>query len=225
MIKFVAGAVLPHWRLSLVGTSGFVLAYYVAQLLLLEVRFGHWPNYITVYDYPANVLRIIRHTPSVIDMIPIIADEWLLEVGYMNYDFGHGIAEWSLAVLPTKLLAVTLLGAVVGFNLLLWRRTQSICPMAQRPVVLGAAGMGAVLLGLTNVSLTWVVCCATPSWVVSLTLLGFDSALALSLLPYGVWLASIGALLLGAATAWLSWRSRVEVSTSIGTDEITPRSA
>jgi hypothetical protein len=207
VIGFVRDTARPNWRLWLAVTVGFVLTYYFLQLLVLLLRFGHLPNYVTLYDYPGNVARIVSHTPSVVDMVPIIADEWLLEIGYMNYDFGHGIAEWSLAILPTKLLAVTLLGAVIGFDWLLWRRVRRLCSTGQRPAALSVAGMGAVLFGLTNVSLTWVVCCATPSWVVSLTLLGFDSALSLSLQPYGVWLALTGALLLACATLWLGWRS------------------
>lgn len=207
MTGFVRDTVKHNWRRWLVLTFAFVLTYYAMQLLVLELRFGYWPNYITVYDYPTNVARIIRQTPSLIDVIPIVADEWLLEMGYMNYDFGHGIAEWSLAILPTKLIAVTMLGAVISFDFLLWR-LRRVCSAAQRPAALGAAGIGAALFGLTNVSLTWVVCCATPSWVVSLTLLGFGSAVSLSLQPYGVRLTLAGALLLGGATLWLGWRGR-----------------
>ena len=33
-------------------------------------------------------------------MLPIISDEWLVETGAMNYHYGHGIAEWSLAIIP-----------------------------------------------------------------------------------------------------------------------------
>jgi len=208
MSGVVRDTVGPSWRLWLSITVGFVLIYYVAQLLVLELRFGHWPNYINFYDYPDNVGHIIRLTPSALDMISIIADEWLLEVGFMNYDFGHGVAEWSLAILPAKLLAVTLLGAVIGFDWLLWRRVRRVCSPVQRPVALGAAGTGAVLFGITNISLTWVVCCATPSWVVSLTLLGLDSAVSLSLQPYGVWLALTGALLSAGVTLWLVRRGR-----------------
>ncbi len=206
MTGFIRDAVGRDWRRWPVLTMGFVLAYYTTQLLVLELRFGHWPNYITVYDYPANVARIVRHTPSLIDMIPIVADEWLLEIGYMDYDFGHGIAEWSLAILPTKLLAVTLLGAVIAFDFRLWRRLERVCSARRRPGAVGLAGIGAVLFGITNVSLTWVACCATPSWVVSLTLLGFDSAISLSLEPYGVWLTLTGALLLTIGTLWLGWQ-------------------
>jgi hypothetical protein len=206
MAAFVAGIIRPDWRLWLAITIGFILAYYLAQFVVLELRFGHLPNYVTFYDYPANVARIVRHTPSVRDMVPIVLDEWLLEVGYMNYDFGHGIAEWSLAILPLKLLATTGLGAVIGFNLLLWRRARTACSAAQRPVAAGVAGIGAVLFGLTNISLTWVVCCATPSWVVGLTLLGFGSATSLSLEPYGVGLALAGVMLLAGVTLFLAWR-------------------
>jgi hypothetical protein len=215
MTGFVRDTVGPNWVRWLAITLGFVLAYYAAQLVLLELRFSHWPNYVTFYEYPANIARIVRHTPSVIDMIPIIADEWLLEIGYMNYDFGHGVAEWSLAILPTKLVAVTLLGAVIGFDFLLWRCVRRVCPAAQRQAALGAAGIGAVMFGLTNVTLTWVVCCATPSWVVSLSLLGFDSAVSLSLEPYGVWLALAGASLLVGATLWLGWRDRSHMPASV----------
>jgi hypothetical protein len=203
VIGIVRDTVRPNWRGWLGITVGFVLTYYFSQLLVLLLRFGHLPNYFTLYNYPASVARIVSHTPSVADMVPIIANEWLLETGYINYDFGHGIAEWSVAILPTKLLAVTLLGAVIGFDWLLWQRMRRLCLTVQRPAALGVAGIGAVLFGLTNVSLTWVVCCATPSWVVSLTLLGFDSALSLSLQPYGLWLAFTGALLLAGGSLWL----------------------
>ena len=138
-------------------------------------------------------------------MISIIASEWLVETGYINYDFGFGIAEWSLVILPMKLLAVTLLGAVTGFDLVLWRRARTVCSAMQRPVALGAVGVGAALFGLTNVSLTWVVCCAAPSWAVSLTLLGCDSAVSFSIQNYGIWLSLTGASLLIGAAAWLSW--------------------
>ena len=220
MVAFVAGTVRPHWRLWLAVTIGFVLAYYLSQLLVLELRFGHWPNYVTFYDYPANVARIVRATPSIVDMVPIIADEWLFEVGYINYDFGHGIAEWSLAILPPKMLAVTALGAVIGFDLLLWRRARTACSAIQRPLAAGATGIGAFLFGLANVSLTWVVCCATPSWVVSLTLLGFGSTTSLSLQPYGVWLALAGAILLAGVTLFLA--RRIEPARAV---EIVPRTA
>ena len=43
---------------------------------------------------------------GVADMILIILDEWFIEIGSMNYSFGHGIAEWSFVLLPSKLVIV-----------------------------------------------------------------------------------------------------------------------
>ena len=42
----------------------------MVQLALLIVRFGKFPNYLTVHDWPANVWRIIRSNPAIADMIP-----------------------------------------------------------------------------------------------------------------------------------------------------------
>ena len=91
-----------------------VVGFQMFQLVLLILRFGNFPNYLTVHDWPANVLRIIRSTPSVADMIPIILDEWFIEIGSMNYSFGRGIAEWSFVLMPAKLavgLAIAILFA------------------------------------------------------------------------------------------------------------------
>src|ERR1700730_4929684 len=93
-------------RLWLLLVAGFVLIFHAVQLALLVVRFGHLPNYVTVFDWPHNIATIIRSTQSAQDMVSIILDEWILEFGYMNHDFGHGISERSLVILPAKLLFV-----------------------------------------------------------------------------------------------------------------------
>jgi hypothetical protein len=217
MFAVIGNTIRARWRLWLLTAVGIVIAYYVAQFLILELRFGHLPNYITLYNYPSNVARIVHATPSFTDMVPIILDEWLLEVGYMNYDFGHGIAEWSLAILPAKLVVVALLAAMVSTDFLLWHGARAACSPIQRPTVVGVTGIGAVMLGFANVSLTWVVCCATPSWVVSLTLLGFGSATSLALEPYGIWIALAGIALLVGATLWLARRRRLVLSIYLGT--------
>ena len=86
---------------------------------MLVIEYGHLPNYITRYDWVANVLRIIHGTRSITDMVPIILNEWLLEIGYMNYDYGHGVAEWSLSIIPHKLAIMSLAGALIGLNITL----------------------------------------------------------------------------------------------------------
>ncbi|MBM7067191.1 hypothetical protein [Actibacterium sp. 188UL27-1] len=39
-----------------------------------------------------------------------IWEEWLIEIGRMNYDYGTGISEWSLNVVPARLLVLAILG-------------------------------------------------------------------------------------------------------------------
>ncbi len=47
------------------------------------------------------------------------------------------------------------------------------------------AGGGAALVGFSSASLSWVVCCAAPTWVVSLAMLGMSVSLAFWLEPFG----------------------------------------
>ena len=48
-------------------------------------------------------------------------------------------------------------------------------------------------------TVTWVVCCAGPTWVVVLAMLGLGSSLALTLQPLGWLMAPIGLALVGGA--------------------------
>jgi hypothetical protein len=116
----------------LCATAAFVVLYYLGLLITVILRLGHLPNYATFYDWPANVWTIIRSTPSPRDMPPIIAREWLFETGYLNMSYGHGVAVWSLAIVPAKVASVALLGALAATSLLLLRRLRAACPMPLR---------------------------------------------------------------------------------------------
>jgi hypothetical protein len=48
---------------------------------------------------------------------------------------------------------------------------------------------------MTSATLTWVVCCATPSWIVGLAMLGMSSSLALWLEPFGKIINVLGLIL------------------------------
>jgi hypothetical protein len=61
-------------RLWLLLAAGFVLIFHAVQLALLVVRFGHLPNYVTVFDWPHNIATIIRSTQSAQDMVSIILE-------------------------------------------------------------------------------------------------------------------------------------------------------
>jgi hypothetical protein len=170
--------------------------FYIGQLLLLRYRFGHWPNYVTFYDWPANVLRIIRHTPSIWDTISLARDEWLFETGYLNMNYGRGIAEWSMTIIPEHLIYVCLLGILIATNLVLLLEQKYPTNPLCAPCAGAATGVGGSLLGLANVSLTWALCCGSPNWAVALTFMGFGSTAALWLVPYGPILAWTGFVLL-----------------------------
>jgi hypothetical protein len=185
---------------------GFAFLYYALQLTDVVIAIGHWPNYITFYNYPANVLRIIRSTPDVRDMLPIIGNEWLVETGYMTHAYGHGIAEWSLEILPARLVLVLLLGALSATSALLLHGMRGVCRCFDGALGAAATGLGALSAGIANVTMTWVACCASPSWVVGLTLLGLGTPTAYALLPYGELLSAAGFVLVGGTTVFLARR-------------------
>ena len=198
-----AGPILAAGRRRVAAvTLGFVLAYYA--LAGRDPRRPLRPpaELRDLYDWPANIARILRSTPSVRDALPIALDEWLLELGYIDPAYGHGIAVWSLAVLPAKLLLVTLAGALIGANAVLLRAVP--CPAVGRCAIGLGSGAGAGLAGLASASVTWVVCCGTPSWAITLSMLGVDISTALWLQPLGPWLQAAGLALplLGLGTLW-----------------------
>ena len=193
-------------RAWLAMTLGFTVLYHLGLLASASLSIGHLPNYIRFYDWPANVLRIIHSTPAIADMLPIINDEWLIETGALNYDYGHGIAEWSLAIIPSHVLVTLLLSALVATSILLLRRSREVCPLAERGAGVATTGVGALFVGTANITMTWVACCATPTWVVGLSLIGVETSSAFVLLPYGNALTGGGFAVLAVTTYWLAWR-------------------
>jgi hypothetical protein len=185
VLSVITSAILARKALWVLITLGFVVVYYAGLLLGVMARFGELPNYVTVHDYLHNVAVIIRSTPSVRDMVPIILDEWLLEVGFMNRSYGRGIAEWSFQIIPAKLVIVLALGALVATNIVLLKQLPRTCARAVPYTGVAATGLGAAFVGFTSVTLTWVVCCAAPSWAVGLAMLGVGVSTAFGVQPYG----------------------------------------
>jgi hypothetical protein len=200
----ILAAIIRRWRgtwltVALLVPPGF----YAGQLLLLRIRFGHWPNYVTFYDWPTNVARIVRHTPSIWDTIALVRAEWLFETGFINRDYGRGIAEWSMTIIPEHLLYVILLGVLLATNLVLLLERSATTNTVCASCAGAATGVGGSLLGLSNVSLTWALCCGSPNWAVALTFMGFGSTSALWLVPYAPLLAWTGFALLLLPSALL----------------------
>jgi len=190
--------------LVIIFALAFPLLFYLLLLAMLVAVYGHLPNYLTPYNWVGNVLRIIASTPAVADMLPIIRDEWLIETGYMNYDYGNGIADWSLSIIPHKFLIVSLAGALIGLNVGLLPDRMSMGTFSQQSFQLCQFGLltsvGALCIGVTNATVFSVVHCARPSWVGSLAVLGFDTFDVFALEPYGPLIGAIGFLALVLST-------------------------
>ncbi|HEY7772790.1 MAG TPA: hypothetical protein VIC26_06400 [Marinagarivorans sp.] len=195
----IASIASRHWLYVGLVSIGFTLVYYVLQLGAMIVKFEQWPNYSKLYDWPGNVIRIIESTPSLKDTLLILSNEWLFEVGYMTHEYGIGLSLWSLFLSPVKVLSIMALGAMLALLTLLFRFRGNVS--YQTPCLI-AGGLGATAASFSLMSLSWVVCCATPTWVVGLSILGLGASTALWLEPVGFWLNLLGFSVL-AAMLWV----------------------
>lgn len=206
-VRFVMSGLLRWRRLMLAFALVFPVVFYLLLLAVLVIEYGHLPNYVTPYDWISNVLRIIAGTRSVADMVSIILDEWLIEIGRMNFDYGHGIADWSLSIIPHKLAIVSLVGALIGLNVGLLLDRQSTGTLLQQCVQACRTGFltsaGALCASLTSVTVFSVVHCATPSWVGSLAILGLDSSAAFAMEPFGPIATVLGLVALAVSAVWI----------------------
>lgn len=193
--EIIINAVRNRWAIWLAITLGFTALYYASLMIALIIKFDNFPNYWVAYNWPKNVWHIIMSTPSVKDMLPIIMDEWLFEFGYMNYAYGNGISEWALNIIPAKVLVVLLLGALIATNYVLITNKKT-CSTGQRAQPSATAGMGAFLVAITSATMSWVVCCATPSWIVGLSMMGLGVSLSLWVEPIGPFISIAGFALL-----------------------------
>ena len=121
VLTTIADAIRRDWRRMLGQGLLFALMFQLFMMAALIVRFQQLPNYVTFYDWIGNVAWIVRSTPSWSDIWPILAEEWLIEIGRMNYDYGNGISVWSLNVIPFRLLVLFVLGAMIALCLSLLR--------------------------------------------------------------------------------------------------------
>lgn len=196
---------IRRWRtLATVSALAYPLAFYALLLAVLITEYGQLPNYLTPYNWIANVQRIIASTSSVTDIVSIVLDEWLIETGHINYDYGHGIADWSLSIVPHQLALMALAGALAGINVGLFLDQPAGGSTMQQFVRTSRFGLltsaGLVCASMPNTMVFSVVHCATPSWVGGLAVLGFDSYNVFPLEPYGplIWILGLAALSLSA---------------------------
>lgn len=193
--------------------------YYAILMVSLILSFNNFPNYVTFYDWIGNSVEILRSTPSVTDAATIISEEWLIEIGYMNYDYGFGISEWSLNIMPFKVLLVMFLAALLLINFRLFRfcKKNASCATSKSSLKTSIAttGLGSVLVGAASMTMFWVVCCASPTWVVGLAMLGLVSvSAALALDPLETYVLMLGYAFLLAGSYLLLKNAQQLVSQS-----------
>ncbi len=192
-----AGAVLRReirtsFWLWLALTFGLFASLLLGQLGLLVLRFQALPNYLVVHDWLGGIAGIVRRTPAASDALSIMFDEWWVEVGSMSYVYGRGIASWSFVLIPSRaavMLVIALLGATIAVLLRALRRT---CPLSTRLAATAGAVGGTAMAAMASMTITWVVCCAAPTWIVGLAVLGVSVATAFALQPLGFWLTGFG---------------------------------
>lgn len=185
-------ALKERWVLWLTISVGFIVLYYTGLLVATMIRFGEIPNYIEVYDIGHVYQQIFAGTPALSDAIFILIDEAWIEMGYKNPDY-YGIATWSYMLIPPKMLLLLLMGMLLATLVVLSAYGNHLaCPLKNKTRMYTVAGVGSGLVGLAGATLTWVVCCATPSWVVALAMLGMSASLALWLEPFGNFLNILG---------------------------------
>lgn len=197
-------ALRHDWRRMVLTGVIFAVLFQVLMLIALMVRFQALPNYAIGYDWIGNVIHIIRSTPSWSDIPPIVNQEWLIEIGKMNYDYGTGISEWSLNVVPIRMMVLFVLGALIALCTTLMRA--ETCGAVTRNSLRATTGLGTILVAMTNATMSWVVCCAAPSWVVGLAMLGLGVSTSLALETMGPALNFAGFGLLLALVFMLAWR-------------------
>jgi hypothetical protein len=195
------GLTRKEWRAWWTITIALPLAVYATQLALLCIRFGQLPNYCVSYSWPANIVRIIRSTPSLGDIVRIASDEWLFEVGRKSTVYGLTVSEWRLAIEPAKVLLLILASAVAATNWVLARRATA-CSARRTAQALTASGT--VIASITAVTISWVACCGVPSWVTGLTILGLSYSTALVLQPFGRMLVLCSFVTLAGGTVLLT---------------------
>lgn len=189
-------AITKHWLAFLLVSLGFVVIYYTGLLALTMLRFGEIPNYVVFHDVFHVYGLILEGTPSMIDAIPIFMGEPWFETGYKNPNY-YGVATWSYMLIPPKMLIVFLMGILLGIFTALVLHARSLqCQVKPKRGLFAAAGMSTTFISLTSATLTWVVCCATPTWAVALAMLGMSASLALWIEPLGDFLTVAGLVLM-----------------------------
>jgi len=169
------------------GAALLVVGYYLALLTGAMARFGQLPDYLRLHPWHRNVWDVLTGMPSLDWALAVALREPWIEVGRAVPDLP--MAEWSVQILPANLLIVIIVARLLSLH---WHLARHHC----HPTGAVLAATGSVGTALASASLTWIACCATPSWVVILAMLGLWIPTALELESYGAAITATGVFLL-----------------------------
>jgi hypothetical protein len=105
--------------------------------------------------------------------------------------------------MPAKAVVVLAIAALLATNLVLLRAWRA-CTWSGTLGTAAVVATGAMSAGAAATTITWVVCCAAPSWVVGLAVMGMSVTTALALQPIGGLLSWLGLALLAGMAFWLA---------------------
>jgi hypothetical protein len=154
-----------RWTVA-AATLGVFALYQATILCILVAGLGGLPNYLRLYPAWENARRIVRLTPSVADVVVLIAREPLAEYGRRHPAFG--VAVWSFELTWSGLVFFLSFSTLVGIYLGLGGR-------APRWRAVGSLG-GASVVGLLGASVSSLTHCGLGSFGVLLAMAGISAS-------------------------------------------------
>lgn len=111
----VVAVVGRRWRRIVVCIVAVFLVYQAVIGALLVVGLGGRPNFVRTYPVWANARRIVALTPSVSDVVVLLAREPIVEYGRLHPQFGAAV--WSFELTWSSLLFYLSFSALLGVAL------------------------------------------------------------------------------------------------------------
>jgi len=165
-LSAVVAVVGRRWRRIVVCIVAVFLVYQAVIGALLVVGLGGRPNFVRTYPVWANARRIVALTPSVSDVVVLLAREPIVEYGRLHPQFGAAV--WSFELTWSSLLFYLSFSALLGVAL-------GLGGGAAGWSGLGSLG-GAGLVGRLGASVSSLTHCGLGSVGVLLSIAGISSA-------------------------------------------------
>ena len=166
VVRALAGRIRARRGTIAAATIAVFAVHQTSILVVLVVGLGGAPNYLRLHAAWENARRIVRLTPSALDIAVLIAREPLVEYGRLHPAFG--VAVWSFELTWSGLFFFVSFSALVGVYL-------GIGGHAGRWGTVSSLG-GAGAVGLLGASVSSLTHCGLGSFGVLLAISGISAA-------------------------------------------------